>query len=314
MKIEQLIQVIEVARVQSITLAAKNMYMAQSNLSTSLRELEKEMNQQIFIRSEKGTQLTPFGEAFLTQAKFVVKQFDYIKGMSSRQDKWATKFSVSSFYFLFASYIFLDLFLQNSSRNIVFDFIDCSRGEIINSVSDKTCELGILSLPTSQKSKWLELIHSRELEYHNITVEKAHILVGEHSPFYDNQIQSVRMEDLRHLPLIDFAEPEKVLEGDEQYLDLDGLNPEAVIRVSDRGTLIRFLHDTDCYHIATMNSQAYQDHLFHESIRAVPIEDCPFDFEISWIKSQNSFLSQLGKQFLIKAQELLVLDNPPVFQ
>lgn len=49
MKIEQLIQVVEIAKTKSITMAAKNLYMSQSNLSISIRELEKELNKQIFI-------------------------------------------------------------------------------------------------------------------------------------------------------------------------------------------------------------------------------------------------------------------------
>ena len=116
MKIEQLVQVIEIAKTRSITLAAKNLYMSQSNLSTSIRELEKEMKQNIFVRSNNGTQLTPFGEAFLIQARSVVKQFEYIKGMSSNQEKWSIKFNVSSYYFLFAVYIFLDLFQNNRNQ------------------------------------------------------------------------------------------------------------------------------------------------------------------------------------------------------
>ena len=83
MKIEQLIQVIEIAKTNSITLAAKNMFMSQSNLSTSVRELENEIRQQIFIRSNSGTTLTPFGEALRKQAKLTIRQFEYIKTMSS---------------------------------------------------------------------------------------------------------------------------------------------------------------------------------------------------------------------------------------
>lgn len=62
MKIEQLIQVVEIAKTKSITMAAKNLYMSQSNLSISIRELEKELNKQIFIRSNNGTKITEFGE------------------------------------------------------------------------------------------------------------------------------------------------------------------------------------------------------------------------------------------------------------
>lgn len=307
MKIEQLIQVIEIANTQSITLAARNMFMSQSNLSTSIRELEKEMNRQIFIRSNNGTKLTPFGEAFLTQAKSAVNQFEYIKNMSSKQDKWSVKFSISSYYFLFSAYIFLELFQQNKNKNIAFDLKDCSRSSVINSVSAKESELGILSIPTSGKDAWIELINSKDLEYHKITEEQAHILIGQSSPFYHKNLTSVYMKDLVTLPFIDFSEPNKELsQSTNQYLNI--LEPHTIAHVSDRGSLIRFLQTTDCYHIATKNTKAYQEYLFHESIKAIPIEDCSFNLEISWIKAKNSYLSELGKQFLIKAQELLVLD------
>ena len=313
MKIEQLVQVIEIAKTRSITLAAKNLYMSQSNLSTSIRELEKEMKQNIFVRSNNGTQLTSFGEAFLIQARSVVKQFEYIKSMSSNQDKWNIKFNVSSYYFLFAVYIFLDLFHNNRNQNMAFELRECSRSEIIQSVADKESELGILSIPTLRKSKWLEFTSRKELEYHKIIEEPAHILIGENSPLNQEFDGSVNWEDLKYLPMIDFREPQGAFNGmEDQYLDI--LEPDTIIHVSDRDSLIRFLNTTGCYHIATKNLKAYREFLYHESIKAIPITDCPFSLEIGWIKEKNSYLSELGKQFLIKTQELLILENPPILQ
>ena len=113
--------------------------------------------------------------------------------------------------------------------------------------------------------------------------------------------------------MIDFLEPEEGFSGiKDQYLDV--LEPDTIIHVSDRDSLIRFLNTTGCYHIATKNIKAYREFLFHESIKAIPIIDCPFSLEIGWIKEKNSYLSESGKQFLIKTQELLVLENPPILQ
>ena len=47
----------------------------------------------------------------------------------------------------------------------------------------------------------------------------------------------------------------------DQYLDV--LEPDTIIHVSDRDSLIRFLNTTGCYHIATKNIKAVSyTHLF----------------------------------------------------
>ncbi len=68
------------------------------------------------------------------------------------------------------------------------------------------------------------------------------------------------------------------------------------VKVSDRATLIDFLHKTPCYHIATSNRNAYQQYTYHDGIKPLRLMDCPFRDEIGWIKGKNNYLSTLGKQ------------------
>ena len=79
--------------------------------------------------------------------------------------------------------------------------------------------------------------------------------------------------------------------------------------VSDRTSLLHFLNTTDCYHIATKNLKAYQTYLFHDQLKAILLKDSPFSMEIGWIKKKKEHLSEYGKEFLIRVQESLVLEN-----
>ena len=65
MKIEQIQQVIAVYRAGSINKAAQELYLAQSTLSSSIRAIEQELRQPIFVRSPGGIELTDFGRSFV---------------------------------------------------------------------------------------------------------------------------------------------------------------------------------------------------------------------------------------------------------
>ena len=70
---------VEVARIGSINKAAEELYIAQSNLSRCIRELEADLGIVIFDRSSRGMLLTPDGEAFIRAARDALRQIDEIE-------------------------------------------------------------------------------------------------------------------------------------------------------------------------------------------------------------------------------------------
>ena len=58
MNLQQLRYVITVAKFGTFREAARQLYMAQSSLSSSIKDLEEEYNIQIFARSKKGIEMT----------------------------------------------------------------------------------------------------------------------------------------------------------------------------------------------------------------------------------------------------------------
>ena len=95
MNIVHLKYAVEIAKTQSISKAAENLYMGQPNLSRAVRELEDSLGITIFNRTPKGISITPDGEEFLQYARRIIAQVDemeelYQKGQTNRK-----RFSVS---------------------------------------------------------------------------------------------------------------------------------------------------------------------------------------------------------------------------
>lgn len=78
MNILHLKYAVEIARVGSLSQAAQNLFLAQPNLSRSIKELESDIGIKIFERSVKGMKITPDGEEFIGYAKEILNHIDHV--------------------------------------------------------------------------------------------------------------------------------------------------------------------------------------------------------------------------------------------
>ena len=85
----------EVAKTQSISKAAENLYMGQPNLSRAIKELEDSLGITIFSRTSKGISVTPDGEEFLQYAKRILTQVDEVEELYRNGKTHKQKLSVS---------------------------------------------------------------------------------------------------------------------------------------------------------------------------------------------------------------------------
>lgn len=69
MTIQQVVYVLEVASLRSVSQAAQRLYISQSALSQQLRRLEEELGYPLFSRSAHGLLLTQDGEQFCSEAR-----------------------------------------------------------------------------------------------------------------------------------------------------------------------------------------------------------------------------------------------------
>lgn len=72
MTLQQIKYFLEVAKTQKFTLAAKNLFVAQSGLSYAIHELEHELGVPLFVRNaNKKVTLTEYGEKYLPYSLFL---------------------------------------------------------------------------------------------------------------------------------------------------------------------------------------------------------------------------------------------------
>ncbi len=76
MKIENLKIFLEVAQSESINEAARSLFMTHQNLNKIIKNLEAELNTQLFVRTNKGIQLTGSGKELFITASQIVKNYD----------------------------------------------------------------------------------------------------------------------------------------------------------------------------------------------------------------------------------------------
>ena len=69
MRIQQLHYIIKIVETGSMNEAAKQLFITQPSLSNAVRDLEREMGIDIFIRNPKGITLTKDGVEFLSYAR-----------------------------------------------------------------------------------------------------------------------------------------------------------------------------------------------------------------------------------------------------
>lgn len=101
MQLIQLQYAVDIDRCGSITEAAKNLFVAQPNLSKSIRELEEELGITIFTRTTRGVVPTKAGKQFLASAREILQKVEDLKQDTQQQ-------SPEHLYFRFTASPFID--------------------------------------------------------------------------------------------------------------------------------------------------------------------------------------------------------------
>ena len=93
MNSEELRTFIFLSKVKNFTLAAEQLFIAQSTVTNRINELEKEVGKRLFIRGSKTVKLTEAGEIFLRYAERILElqntSIDEINALSSHSRKFS---------------------------------------------------------------------------------------------------------------------------------------------------------------------------------------------------------------------------------
>lgn len=169
--------VIEVDKCGSFSLAAKKLYVAQSNLSRAVKELEKEFDITIFQRSSKGVVTTREGQRFLRHAKEIQYQVNSLTEAYSDLSERGVNIKISVPR---ASYI-ADVFTEyvktlQDKENIRIHYYETNSMHTINNVMDFHYDIGIIRYNAMHEGYYLSLLKLKNL-LHRVIIEFDFLLL-----------------------------------------------------------------------------------------------------------------------------------------
>ena len=290
MTLQQLRYVIAVADHGSMNEAAKALFISQPSLSGAVKELEKELGFELFLRTSRGIVVTPDGEEFLGYARQVTEQYRLLRNRYIEKES-REKFSVSMQHYTFAVNAFVEMVKQFGMDEYEFAVHETRTYDIITDVKDFKSEIGILYLNDFNRKVLEKIFHESNLEFHPILECSIYVYMWKGHPLADRDL--ITLEDLREYPCLSFEQgtynsfyfAEEVLSTYEY---------KRLIKANDRATLLNLMVGLNGY---TLCSGIICEELNGSDYCAVKL-DSDEVMTIGYLARKGTTISKLGQKYL----------------
>mgnify|MGYP001653131508 CR=1 FL=1 len=159
----------------NITDAAKALYISQPSLTAAIKELEKEMNIQIFDRTNKGVHVSKEGDLFLGYARQILEQVYLLEDHYKNEGTRKQEFCISTQHYSFAVNAFVDLIKEYGQNEYDFSLRETQTYEIIEDVARMKSEIGVLYLDSFNEPVIRKLLKTCNL---NLCLQPDHIFLS----------------------------------------------------------------------------------------------------------------------------------------
>ncbi len=291
MRIQQLHYIIKIVETGSMNEAAKQLFITQPSLSNAVRDLEREMGIEIFIRNPKGITLTKDGVEFLSYARQVVEQAVLLEERYKSQGHTRELFSVSAQHYAFVVNAFVSLLKETDMTRYELFLRETRTYEIIDDVKNFRSEIGVLFLNSYNHDVLTKMFDDNHLTYTSLFKAHPHIFVSKDNPLAKHQ--SVSLSDLEDFPYLSY---DQGIHNSFYFSEeiMSQISHKKSIVVSDRATLFNLMIGLDGYTIATgiLNSNLNGD-----NIVSIPLE-VDDEIDIIYLKHKKANLSKMGEKFI----------------
>lgn len=291
MTLAQLRYAITVANADSMSEAARNLFMSQPSLSAAIKELEEETGIELFRRTNRGISLTPDGEEFIGYARQVVEQYELIENKYISKQQTKKKFSVSMQHYAFAVNAFVQMVKQFGMDEYEFAVREARTYDVIEDVKNVKSEIGILYVNAFNRKVLEKLFHTNGLEFHALMDCHIYVYLWKGHPLANQQL--ISLEELEEYPCLAFDQGN----NNSFYFAEEVLSTydyKQLIRGNDRATLLNLMVGLNGY---TLCSGIICEDLNGSDYCAVKL-DSDEVMTIGYLVRKGSVISPLGKKYI----------------
>lgn len=298
MDIKHLLYFIEVAKVNSFSRAAKNLYVTQPTISKMIKNFEDELGVALFDRSRKQLKLTDAGRIILEQAKLIDLAFhnleaelDHLLGLKKGHIRIGLPPIFDAHRLLKIVSIFHEI-----HPGITFQFVEDGSKKIEDSVENTLLDVGIIVLPTKN-----------ELFEHFAFMEEDLRLILHHSHPLANR-QEVNLVELANESFIlfnkDFALNDRIIHSCNSV----GFNPTVISESSQRN----FIEDMVALKMGvSLMPESICNNLI-ENVKSIKVVNPTISWKLGVIWSKNHYLTFAAKEWLRFIKEKLLNINEDI--
>ena len=197
---------VEIAKTQSISRAAENLYMGQPNLSRAIKELEESLNITIFQRSSKGITTTPEGEEFLQYARKILNQVEQVEEIYKKGKSNTQMFSLCAPRASYISYAFAEFSKEIDTHYPAEIFYkETNSLRTITNVCRGDYNLGIVRYQTGYEKYFKSMFSEKHLSHETMSDFKYVLLMSKKHPLAEKT--NIRTTDLKDYIEVCHADP-----------------------------------------------------------------------------------------------------------
>ncbi len=290
MTIQQCSYVLAIAKTGSFSEAAKQLFMAQSSLSVSIKSLEQELNIKIFERSGNGVYLTDEGAEFVRYAAQICETGDFITRRYSDRAVQQTLYIATQHYDFIAD-IFGNLLKSIRENSYRFAIREIETYNVIREVETSHSDIGIIAIKGGDSDIMKRYLTKKGLSFTVLVKVSPHIFMRKEHPL--SHCESLNLTALKEYPYVSYEQGEHNSSFFTEEL-MDAMCVDKHIEISDRATLMNVLLLTDAY---TVGTGIMPSALNRGDIISVPLERKE-QYIIGYLLNKERKVSDMTKRFI----------------
>lgn len=291
MTIQQCRYVLEIAKTGSFNEASKQLFIAQSSLSNSIKSLEQELNIRIFERSKNGVYLTSEGAEFVRYASQIAEHNEFILKRYQSQEM-CQRLYISTQHYDFVADIFGRLLNEVAEKSYKFSLREIQTYEVIHEVETAYSDIGIIAIKDNDEEIMKRYLNKKGLTFTQFLRVLPHVFIRKGHPLAQHKCLSY--SDLKDYPYVSY---EQGIHNASFFTEelASGICSDKHVEISDRASLMNVLLITDCYTVGTgIMPSALND----GNIICIPLESETLFYRIGYILRADRKNSSLTEKFI----------------
>ena len=295
-----------VYRCGSVTRAARELYLAQPNLSRAIAELEQSLGFSLFIRTRQGMRPAPQGERFLREAEGLLDRLSALARACRQAENRRVHLACVP------SSLFVNSIWEAARRRPELavqceEYYNCL--ELFDRVAKGASQAAFLTFGTEMRDELAAYFARRELEYRTLAQSPAYGVVHRSSRLYRPETPSICYDHARLMLSVTYFDPI----GIHFHPEKTALpRSKGVCRGVGRAGNLDMLESMD--DLVMISCHVHSKILTRNELAAVPIQPEHMAYEYGYV-TKTGAAPEEGLQFLLseicrEVQKELLWDGP----